>query len=89
LHFSTGSNNTILELTNDFSKGGVSSGKVNQNNSSYATSNKSMALLQKSEQRIQHISLVLKEPDESLITPRRASDKKSQENAQFKQKEAS
>ena len=30
-----------MELTNDFSKGGHSNGKVNQNNSSYVTSNNS------------------------------------------------
>jgi hypothetical protein len=35
MHFNTDSNNTILELTNDFSKGGHSNGKANQNNSSY------------------------------------------------------
>ena len=29
MHFNTDSNNTILELTNDFSKGGHSNGKVN------------------------------------------------------------
>ncbi|CDW78427.1 tbc domain-containing protein [Stylonychia lemnae] len=75
LHFSNDSNNTIKEMTNDFSKGGQSGSKKNQNNSSYAASNFSNGdtnkLISTSDQRNLHLSVVMGGSDEGLITPRR------------------
>ena len=73
MHFNTDSNNTILELTNDFSKGGHSNGKVNQNNSSYVTSNNSASnkLAAGENQHHLHLSLVMKQSEEILVTPRK------------------
>eukprot|EP00347_Sterkiella_histriomuscorum_P004361 403360747 len=84
LHFSTDSNNTILELTHDYSKGGYSAGggkgnkgsQVNQNSSSYAASNFSNGdtnkLIPSSDQKNLHLSLVMRGTDENdmLVTPR-------------------
>lgn len=75
LHFSTDSNNTILELNHDSSKGGHSAGlaKINQNSSSYAASNFSNGdtnkLIPSSDQKNLHLSLVMR-GEEDLITPR-------------------
>lgn len=79
LHFSnTDSNNTILELTHDYSKGGHSGGaaglgKINQNSSSYAASNFSNGdtnkLIPSSDQKNLHLSLVMR-GDDDLVTPR-------------------
>lgn len=75
MHFKTDSNNTIVELTNDYSKGGNSGSKINNNHSCFTSHISGEKLQSQSQIEPQnlHLSLVMKPSEDVLVTPRKLS----------------